>query len=158
MKQIEIYIASFILILFSVLSGCSKDEGLYDINPDYIEGEWNWGGIGFYRLRFEKGNCYDPINKAFVANYEIKSDTLILLNEDQEKIYFKILYLDYYKLRLKLIGRKLRTMKMANLRYDNNDLEFQKLIPLDSLSFEGVDHNYKFRKYRLSNFSQKHKI
>ena len=72
----------------------------------------------------------------------------------KKKICFKILYLDYYKLRLKLIGRKLRTMKMANLKY-NNDLEFQKLIPLDSLSFEGIDHDYTPRKDRLLNFFTK---
>ena len=139
-----------ILISF-LISSCSYSTKNAELYPKLIEGEWDWSGNDFIRLKFEDGVCYDPINKMFSAYYQTKSDTLIIQNEDQETLYFRIIDINYDELRLELIGRKLHTMKMTKLRYNNDELVFYKLIPFDSIQFEGVNHNNTPRKDILKN-------
>lgn len=146
MKQLFIFVILIELIITFLILSCTHNRKTVEVDPNLIEGEWDWSGKDFVRLKFEDGFCYDPINNMFSAYYQIKSDTLIIQNEDKETLYFRIIDINYDELRLKLIGRKLRTMKMTKLRYNNDELVFYKLIPCDSIQFEGVIHNSTPRK------------
>ena len=150
MKYVEIYIASFILVLFSILFGCSKAEGRYEINPDYIKGEWGWKGEYLNRIKFLEGECYFPLSKRPIYyNYEVIQDTLIITDDRQGIITYLIKDINYEKMKLRLIDFKNGYGEIGKLLNNKKENTIYRLVPMDSIV---TDHGHNIHKERLKRF------